>query len=207
MNKRLALLGLVLAAAGQVWLTTPVTAQEAAAGPAKVTNGPRRQPAQPHTFISAEEIAKRIGAADAAADQRQPISGEPLLFQNGHRVTMEWRNAPQTGINVHLQDSEMFVIIEGSGTMTLGGALVDPHAQPDNPYERATISAREAKGARDYPVKQGDMIMIPAGTPHTVSKVNGKLVLYSMILPDLAAGEMTDKPIDGPARADDLPGR
>ncbi|RVU03205.1 hypothetical protein EOE18_16860 [Novosphingobium umbonatum] len=162
--------------------------------PLQVGNGPKRMPAAPREYTSAKDIAARIAAADAAVAAGRPYDGEPLLFQQGHRVTMEYRNVPQGGINVHLEDAEMFVIISGTGAMTVGGHLIDPVAQKDNPYEGPTISSRKVEGARTYEVGPGDMIMIPANTPHTVSRVDGKLVLYSMILPR-PARPVTDIPL------------
>lgn len=171
----------------------------------QVGGGPLRKPSRPHTFVPAAELAARIAANDAAVAAGRPVDGEPLLFQDGHRVTLEWRNVPQKGINVHLRDAEMFVVVEGRGVMTLGGTLVDPVPQPDNPYEHATLSAKAVTGAHDYPVAKGDMIMIPAGTPHTGSKVDGKLVLWSMILPNAPGGAWEDKALAGTPSLDAPP--
>jgi mannose-6-phosphate isomerase-like protein (cupin superfamily) len=169
-------------------LAPPAAAQQApqpAAKPLLVGHGPLREPAAPHAFISAKDIEQRIAQADALIAQGKMYPGEPLLLQDGHRVTMEWRNIPQDGVNQHEADSEMFVILEGSGAMTVGGHLVGPKRAPPNPWEGPTLTAKTAEGGTTYKVAKGDMLMIPKGAPHRVSAVdNGKLVLWSMILPD-----------------------
>ena len=180
----------------------PLTAvAQKAAAPLQVGHGPQRGPAEPREFISANDIAKRIAEADAAVASGKMYSGEPLLLQGGYRVTMEWRNIAQNTINAHLDDAEMFVILEGSGAMEFGGTLVNPHAAGPSPYDGPTMTATSAQGSTIYKVAKGDMIMIPKNTPHRVSQVDGgKLVLWSMILPT-PAPEPEGTASASPARA------
>jgi mannose-6-phosphate isomerase-like protein (cupin superfamily) len=154
-------------------------------GPLKVGNGPPQFPADPRTFISAKEIQERIAQADADVKAGKMYSGEPLVMQGPFRATMEWRNVAQANVNVHETDAEMFVVIEGSGTMTLGGNLVDPHRAHSFAWEGPTLTAKSVEGGKDYKIGKGDMIMIPPNTAHYVSRVDGKLVLWSMHMPML----------------------
>jgi mannose-6-phosphate isomerase-like protein (cupin superfamily) len=166
--------------------------QPPAKGPLKVGNGPPQFPADPRTFISAKEIQERIAQADADVKAGKMYSGEPLVMQGPFRATMEWRNVAQASVNVHETDAEMFVVIEGSGTMTLGGNLVDPHRAHSFAWEGPTLTAKSVEGGKDYKIGKGDMIMIPPNTAHYVSQVDGKLVLWSMHMPMLpvpAAGD------------------
>lgn len=181
-------LGLLSLTANAQQAQSATPAQPAPPAPKKlVGNGPPRHPAAPRMFTSAKEIAERIAAADAAVAAGRMYSGEPLLLQNGYRVTMEWRNSPQPSVHAHITDAEMFVIIEGSGTLTLGGTLVNPRLSPAGPYEGPTLSADTVKDGVQYKVSKGDMIMIPENTAHRVSQVDGKLVLWSVILPHQTA--------------------
>jgi mannose-6-phosphate isomerase-like protein (cupin superfamily) len=156
-------------------------------GPLKVGNGPPQFPAQPRTFISAQEIQERIAQADADVKAGKMYSGEPLVMQGPFRATMEWRNVAQASVNVHETDAEMFVVIEGSGTMTLGGNLVDPHRAHSFAWEGPTLTAKSVEGGKDYKIGKGDMIMIPPNTAHYVSQVDRKLVLWSMHMPMVPA--------------------
>jgi mannose-6-phosphate isomerase-like protein (cupin superfamily) len=159
--------------------------QQPAKGSLKVGHGPPQFPADPRMFISAKEIQERIAQADADVKAGRMYGGEPLVMQGPFRATMEWRNVAQANVNVHETDAEMFVVIEGSGTMTLGGNLVDPHRAHSFAWEGPTLTAKSVEGGKDYKIGKGDMIMIPPNTAHYVSQVHGKLVLWSMHLPML----------------------
>src|SRR5258706_7671825 len=82
--------------------------------------------AEPRTFIAATEIAERIAKSDAAAKAGTPYNGGPLLLQAPFRANMEYRTAPATTVGIHETEAELFVVIEGSGAMTVGGTLVNP---------------------------------------------------------------------------------
>jgi mannose-6-phosphate isomerase-like protein (cupin superfamily) len=154
-----------------------------ASKPRLVGGGPPQHPADPRVFISGDDVLKRIAEDDALVAAGQMTNGEPLVMQGPFRATMEWRNTGQNNVNLHQTDAEIFVIIEGSGTMLLGGTLVDPKQAKGFAWEGPTLTAAKVEGAVPYKVKKGDMIMIPPNTPHTVSEVNGKMVLWSMHLP------------------------
>jgi mannose-6-phosphate isomerase-like protein (cupin superfamily) len=142
-------------------------------------------PAAP-LIISAHHIAERIAQAEASVKAGKTHSGpQPvlLLLQDGFEVTLEWRNARQDTLNAHLATAEMFVILEGSGTMELGGTLVNPYSGPHNPSEGPTLTADTAEGSTLYKVAKGDTIMIPVNTPHRVSQVDGTLAEWSLHLP------------------------
>ena len=166
-------------------MPAPSVAQQAPAPtkPRLVGGGPPQHPADPRVFMSAEDVQKRIAEDDALVAAGQNTNGEPLVMQGPFRSTMEWRNTAQNNVNLHQTDAEMFVILEGSGTMLLGGTLVDPKPAKGFAWEGPTLTAAKVEGAVAYKVKKGDMIMIPPNTPHTVSEVNGKLVLWSMHMP------------------------
>jgi hypothetical protein len=68
--------------------------------------------------------------------------------------------------------------MDGAGTMLLGGTLVNPKRTGPR-AESANVD-----GAQYYPIKKGDMLIVPTGTPHGMSKIDGKdIVLMSMHLP------------------------
>ncbi len=133
--------------------------------------------AEPRTFISAAEISQRIGQAEAAAKAGTQYNGGPLLLQGLFKANMEYRNAPATAVNVHENEAELFVVIEGTGTMTLGGTLINPTRNGAN------LQAAAAQGGVPYKLVKGDMILVPENTAHSVTQVDGKLVLMSMHLP------------------------
>ena len=163
--------GIVLLAIGLTSLT--VAAQQPPA-PTPAASPPNMEP---RTFISAAEISDRIAKADAAAKAGSTSSPGPMLLQGDFKANMEYRNAPATTVNIHENDAELFVVIEGAGTMTLGGTLINPTRNGTN------LQAPTARGGTPYKIAKGDMILIPENTAHSVTQVDGKLVLMSMHLP------------------------
>jgi uncharacterized protein GlcG (DUF336 family)/mannose-6-phosphate isomerase-like protein (cupin superfamily) len=155
----------------------------AAATPILVRNGPPWDAVEPRLFTSGKELEEHLVKADASVKAGKAYNGGPLLMQGSHRIQLEWRNAAQLNTNLHETDAEMFVVVEGSGTMTLGGTLLNPRRTLGNAWEGPTQIGTGATGGVPYKVSKGDMIMIPENTAHTVSEVNGKLVLWALHLP------------------------
>jgi quercetin dioxygenase-like cupin family protein len=137
--------------------------------------------AEPRTSVSAAEIAERIAKADAAAKAGTQFNGGPLLNSAPFRANMEYRNAPAANVGIHENDAELFVVLEGEGTMTLGGTLVNPTRNGSN------LTAATATGGTPHKLVKGDMILVPENTAHGVTAVNGKLVMMSLHLPRPAA--------------------
>jgi mannose-6-phosphate isomerase-like protein (cupin superfamily) len=165
----------------------------AAAAQQPPTGGPGAAAnAEPRTFISAMEIADRIGKADAAAKAGTQYNGGPLLASGPYRGNLEYHASPATSIAVHEADAELFVVVDGSGTMTLGGTLVNPTRNGTN------LNSPKVEGAMERKLVKGDMVLVPENTPHAVTQVDGKLVLMSMHLP--RSGAAPAMPPAPPAR-------
>jgi mannose-6-phosphate isomerase-like protein (cupin superfamily) len=176
--------------------------QPPAPAPLQVGSGPPQFPADPRTYISWKEIEERIAQADADVKAGKMYSGAPLVMQGPFRATMEWRNIAQANVNVHETDAEMFVVLQGSGTMTLGGTLVNPHRAHSFAWEGPTLTAKSVENGVPYKIAKGDMIMIPPNTAHYVSQVDGKLVLWSMHMPlPVPATPAAPAPAPAPAPA------
>ena len=135
-------------------------------------------------FISSAEIVERIAMADAAAAAGIQVEGIRTMVSwgpfHGHFV---YRDTATTLYFANEDYAEFYVILEGAGTMTLGSTLTNPVRT--GPHLEAT----SAKGGVPYKVTKGDMLMVPAGTAHRVTEVEGRLVYMSMHLPLQTFGE------------------
>src|SRR5580765_2323178 len=60
---------------------------------------------------------------------------------------------------IHPNTTDLWVVLEGSGTLTTGGI----------------VEAGKFVGGESHPVKVGDVTYLPAGLPHGVSGVNGNI--------------------------------
>ena len=158
-------------------LSLSASAQQAPSPAMPASGAPADANAEPRVYISAAEIVEHIGKAAAAAKAGTQYNFGPLVASSAFRANLEYHDAPATAVNSHDNDDELFVVIEGSGTMTLGGTLV-------NPVRRgANWTAATSVGGKPYKLKKGDMVMVPHNTPHAVTQTDGKLVLMSLHLP------------------------
>lgn len=71
------------------------------------------------------------------------------------------------GAIAHPGNTELHYIIEGSGTVVTGGKIV---RKPGAPAASATI-----EGGETHKVTKGDVIIVPAGSAHMYSEVNGEI--------------------------------
>ena len=68
--------------------------------------------------------------------------------------------------------TEIYQILEGSGTYVTGGSLPDPNDR--------TAGIR---GGESHDVKAGDFVVIPPGTAHWFSKINGHITYVEVRFP------------------------
>ncbi|TDI20173.1 MAG: hypothetical protein E2P06_15635 [Acidobacteria bacterium] len=83
------------------------------------------------------------------------------------RVNLIHRTVPQNAI-VHATGWEVHHIVDGSGTIVTGGTLV--RSVDGSGARVATIAEGESRT-----VSRGDVIVIPAGTPHWYSHIAGSV--------------------------------
>ena len=95
--------------------------------------------------------------------------------------------ANQTSIE-HDQVTEVYTIIEGSGTMVTGGKMANAERiKADDPTVRVLVGTSMRGGALENgesrEVSPGDMIIVPAGVPHWFSSIDGA-IRYSVVRVD-----------------------
>jgi mannose-6-phosphate isomerase-like protein (cupin superfamily) len=71
---------------------------------------------------------------------------------------------------VHDDVAEVYYVIEGKGTMKVGGAITDWERRPVSIENGEGSRGTTAVGAKDVTLAKGDMLIIPAGTPHRWEK-------------------------------------
>ena len=90
---------------------------------------------------------------------------------------------------IHTEVTEVYTILEGSGTMVTGGQLIDPRPRGSGNAVRRpgtsgpSVAGTGMEGAVTRQVVEGDMIIIPAGTPHYFSEIPESLV-YTIVRVD-----------------------
>src|ERR1700761_9795079 len=122
---------------------------------------------QVKTFTSSAEVQQLIAKAKADRKGEAPTTVEPILSLAPYHANLEYR--PIAGpAALHDTEDELMVVIEGAGTMTMGGQMVNP-TRPNPTNE----SAEKISGGSDRKVAKGDFLIVPHGTPHQVTAVEG----------------------------------
>jgi mannose-6-phosphate isomerase-like protein (cupin superfamily) len=129
-------------------------------------------------FTSSTEIAGLIDKARSDRKPDQALVSEPILSLAPYRANLEYRpmSAPAA---LHEKDVEMMYVIEGTGTITTGGKLVD-----EKRLNAANLSGSSIAGGDTRPLSKGDFLMVPENTPHQILPGGGApIVLMTLHVP------------------------
>ena len=144
------------------------------------------------TPVIADAQTKVLPATDISAAEIQALMGprKPNTLPNirvvdagGHNVGVGvlYRAEGQTqNTAVHFKVSEVYHVMKGSGTLVTGGTVVNPKTRAADSVEVARedgpgVTGTAIQGGVNHQLKEGDVIVIPAGTPHWFSKIDGSL--------------------------------
>jgi mannose-6-phosphate isomerase-like protein (cupin superfamily) len=131
-------------------------------------------------FASSVDVAALIAKAKSTRTD-QAIIAQPILQFAPYAATLEYR-ASVGPAAVHERDAEMFYVIDGSATLVTGGKLVGEKSSGSN------RSGTAIEGGDLRKVAKGDFIVVPEGTPHWFSAIDGSVVLMTIKMPRGAAG-------------------
>jgi mannose-6-phosphate isomerase-like protein (cupin superfamily) len=97
--------------------------------------------------------------------------GGQIISENGLIVLAQRRGAGE--VEVHENTNHVFIIVEGEATFVTGGTLVG--AKNTAPGQ---IRAASVQGGQTYHLTKGDVITIPAKTPHWFKEVPTQTIAY-----------------------------
>jgi mannose-6-phosphate isomerase-like protein (cupin superfamily) len=127
----------------------------------------------PGRYISAEQWRKDLDANKPALGI---VAGQTATILPN--VVVRRRQAGPNNASVHTAEgdkqyvTEVYQILEGSGTYVTGGTMPDPNDRTAG-----------IKGGESHDVKPGDFIVIPPGTAHWFSRINGQITYLEVRLP------------------------
>lgn len=140
------------------------------------TAGARAQ--QPNLFMSEKDITALVDKAKADRKNDAPMVAEPILLLAPYRAQLEYRPATAPAA-VHEKDAELMVVLAGTGTIVTGGKLVDEKRANSSNILGSAITEGNSQS-----VVKGDMLIVPANTPHQVIPTGGAaIVLMTMHVP------------------------
>ncbi len=138
------------------------------------TTSTQRQPTKPiRPFV--------VMPAQSLADLEKKLQPSNKVEELIGGTGMELRVAVQheknmTPANAELHDAsdDVYYVLEGSATLTLGGTLDAPHEVEPGEWRGPKIV-----GGQKVEIAKGDLIVVPRGTPHQRSTVDKD---FTMIL-------------------------
>ena len=129
------------------------------------------------TMVSASDVTALIAKAKAERKGDQALLAQSMIQLAPYNVSLEYRAAVANAA-VHETEAELFYVIDGSATLVTGGKLTN-----ENRTNAANLSGSGIEGGVTRRVAKGDFIMVPEGTPHWFSAIDGTVVLMSLHLP------------------------
>ena len=128
----------------------------------------------PAVYISKDEHERVLKEQIPKNVVDQPIKAADVLGGKAS-VAMLHRTKPESSALIHDHVTETYYILSGSGTLVTGGSLGG--AKPtDLTRVNAGMSQTGSRiGGDARKVQPGDIIMIPAGTPHSFSELDGPI--------------------------------
>ena len=97
--------------------------------------------------------------------------GGAIIEDPGLRVLAQRRGTGE--VEVHKKTNHVFIIVDGEATFITGGTLVGAKdTAPDQ------IRAASVQGGQVHHLTKGDVITIPANTPHWFKEIPTKTIAY-----------------------------
>lgn len=97
-----------------------------------------------------------------------------VLFSGSDKYMVHTSRRDQAGVaEVHTKDADIIYVQDGSATFVTGGTVVDP-----KPSEANEIRGKAIAGGETRMITKGDVIIVPAGTPHWFKDVPAPMTYY-----------------------------
>ncbi|MEP6617839.1 MAG: hypothetical protein ABJE47_00940 [bacterium] len=121
----------------------------------------------PATIMSAERLR-------AIGDSISPGASRTAQLGKGSGYTYAVTHRDSTGgVEMHADWTDVFVVESGTATMLTGGVLEGAKESSPGEWRGGT-----PKGATRAPLHPGDVVIIPAGTPHQMQLAAGERISY-----------------------------
>ncbi len=100
-----------------------------------------------------------VDAARAAGD-----TGSAIISNSEFKVLASRREKPGQS-EVHVSDTDIFIVIDGAATIVIGGKMIDAKETSPGEWRGSGI-----EGGTDYLLEKGVVLTVPRNTPHWVKQ-------------------------------------
>src|SRR5579862_7340757 len=112
------------------------------------------------TYVGHDKVAESL------------VKGGPLASGPDLAVSGNHRNGPGE-VEVHEKETDIFYITDGQATIITGGTMVG-----GKQTAAGQLRGTDVKGGETHHVSKGDVMVIPAGTPHWFKEVSPQVSYY-----------------------------
>jgi mannose-6-phosphate isomerase-like protein (cupin superfamily) len=149
------------------------------AGPALAqTAAPAAEaPAMFKIFASSADVEALIAKAKAARKPGQLLVNDTIVRLPPYTVSLAYRVGAELPM-VHEKQAELYYVLEGTGTITSGGTMVNPTRLNGGNLEGSAID-----GGTAQILSKGDFFFVPENTPHGWTAIPESMVTLSLHLP------------------------
>jgi len=127
--------------------------------------------------VSAQQV-DQIRQSARAAQGTKPSQSQPIITAPPYALNLEHRTG-QAPASLHGGEAEIIIVLDGAGTITTGGTLVDA-----TPGTNGNVSGKGITGGVPQHLMKGDMLMVPQGVAHMmVPDAAAPFVLATLHLP------------------------
>ena len=139
----------------------------AAAAPAAQTPAPQpAAPAAPPKPLTSVLFFDHTKTAEAFAKATHLYDAPDFIVQGGHREV-------PGQVELHDKETDVIYIIDGAATFVAGGTMIDGAVSRPGQW-----LGKDIKGGEEHRLVKGDMILVPAGTPHWFKSVSPQVTYY-----------------------------
>jgi mannose-6-phosphate isomerase-like protein (cupin superfamily) len=112
------------------------------------------------TYLPASEVAAAFA------------KGRPLLEVDTYKIHASRREGPGQA-EVHVRDTDIIYVLDGSATIVTGGTVVEPQTVAQD-----EVRGRLIDGGETRQLAKGDVLVVPNGVPHWFKAVQPPLLYY-----------------------------
>ena len=122
-------------------------------------------------FLTAAGVPTKVNYIPHEKVAATMAKGGSIVNDEGLIVLAQRRGAGE--VEFHEKTNHVFIIVEGEGEFVTGGTMMD--AKQTSPEQRRGSSIQ---GGQTYHLTKGDVITVPAITPHWWKDVPTKTIAY-----------------------------
>ena len=131
-------------------------------------------------FVSGAQLRSAVAASIGSGSRGSDTPIRMIDTTGAHvgiGVVYRAQGASPSGSSSHDKVTEVYQIVEGAGTLVTGGEIVNPQRRDSagelvGQVNGPGVSGTAIRDGHAQEVGPGDVIIIPAGTPHWFSHVN-----------------------------------